>query len=45
MVPIEEHSKKPEILELIVRLFGDLTRLELFAREKISSWSSWRNEV
>ncbi len=32
--PIQEHSKKPhEVRERIVKLLGDLPRVELFARE------------
>ena len=44
--PREEHSKKPdEIREKIVELFGDLSRIELFARQKIKGWDVWGNEV
>jgi N6-adenosine-specific RNA methylase IME4 len=33
------HSKKPEIFrELIVKLFGDLPRVEVFARERALGW-------
>lgn len=33
------HSKKPEIFrELIVNLFGDLPRVEVFARERATGW-------
>ena len=43
---IEEHSKKPnETRERIVKLVGDLPRLELFARQKADGWDSWGNEV
>ena len=43
---IEKHSKKPdEVRDRIVRLFGDLPRIELFAREKIDGWDSWGLEV
>ena len=35
--PIEEHSKKPdEVRKRIVELFGDLPRIELFARNSSS---------
>jgi len=43
---IEEHSKKPnEVRKRIVKLVGDLPRIELFAREKIKGWDAWGNEV
>lgn len=43
---IEEHSKKPEeARERIIRLAGDLPRVELFAREKKSGWDAWGNEI
>lgn len=46
LLPIEEHSKKPsQIRERIVRLFGDLPRIELFARQHADGWDCWGNEV
>jgi len=40
------HSKKPPIIRNeIVKLFGDLPRIELFAREKVQGWDSWGNEI
>ena len=43
---IEEHSKKPdEARERIVRLMGDLPRVELFARQSPEGWDVWGNEV
>lgn len=40
------HSKKPnEVRNRIVELFGDLPRIELFAREKTEGWDVWGNEV
>ncbi|HDY67346.1 MAG TPA: adenine methyltransferase [Candidatus Scalindua sp.] len=43
---IREHSQKPdEIRERIVQLFGDLPRIELFARQKTPGWDVWGNEV
>ena len=40
------HSKKPNIIaDEIVRLFGDLPRIELFARDKKQGWDVWGNEV
>lgn len=44
--PIGRHSEKPAIVrDRIVELFGDLPRLEMFAREKALNWDSWGNEV
>ena len=41
-----KHSQKPnEIRKRIVELFGDLPRIELFAREKTEGWDVWGNEV
>jgi N6-adenosine-specific RNA methylase IME4 len=43
---IEAHSKKPnEVRERIVRLVGDLPRIELFAREVAPGWDAWGNEI
>lgn len=43
---VEEHSKKPtEVRERIVKLFGDLPRIELFARQHVDGWDCWGNEV
>lgn len=40
------HSQKPaEVRERIVRLMGDVPRLEMFARERAPGWISWGNEV
>lgn len=40
------HSQKPDLVrERIVDLFGDLPRLELFAREKIEGWQAVGNEI
>ena len=44
--PIEEHSKKPnEARDRIVGLFGDISRIELFARQHANGWDCWGNEV
>lgn len=44
--PLQEHSKKPDIVrKKIVELFGDLPRIELFARKKEKGWDVWGNEV
>ena len=44
--PIERHSKKPdETRDRIVQLFGDVPRIELFARERYDGWACFGNEV
>ena len=44
--PRRGHSQKPdEVRERIVELFGDLPRIELFAREQAFGWDCWGNEV
>jgi N6-adenosine-specific RNA methylase IME4 len=46
MTPIEVHSKKPqEVRDRIVRLLGDIPRIELFARNKTEGWDVWGNEI
>jgi N6-adenosine-specific RNA methylase IME4 len=43
---IERHSKKPdEVRERIVKLMGDVPRVELFARQRCDGWAAWGNEV
>jgi N6-adenosine-specific RNA methylase IME4 len=44
--PRREHSRKPdEARERIVELFGDVPRVELFARETAAGWASAGNGV
>lgn len=44
--PLREHSRKPdEIAESIVRLVGDVPRLEMFARTRRQGWEAWGNEA
>lgn len=44
--PVEAHSKKPsEVRDRIVQLFGDLPRIELFARQQTPGWDAWGNEL
>lgn len=46
MREIEEHSKKPDVVRnRIIDLFGDLPRIELFARQYTDGWDCWGNEV
>lgn len=41
-----EHSRKPdEIRDCIVKICGDIPRIELFARQKHDGWDCWGNEV
>lgn len=43
---IREHSRKPAITRnKIIKLVGDLSRIELFATEHIHGWDSWGNEI
>ena len=43
---IERHSQKPaEVREKIVRLLGDIPRIELFARQQADGWDCWGNEI
>ena len=43
---IREHSRKPdEVRERIVELFGDIPRIELFARQQADGWDCWGDEV
>ena len=44
--PRRRHSQKPdEVRQRIVELFGDVPRIELFAREQANGWDCWGNEV
>lgn len=41
-----KHSKKPEeVRNRIVQLFGDIPRIELFARHKPKGWDVWGDEI
>jgi N6-adenosine-specific RNA methylase IME4 len=43
---IQEHSAKPrEAYGRIEQLFGEVTRLEMFARGNRPGWDAWGNEV
>lgn len=40
-----EHSKKPDIVrDKILKLCGDLPRIELFARTRVHGWDVWGND-
>ena len=41
-----KHSKKPEVsYQIIERLYPDITKLELYARNERTGWDCWGNEV
>jgi len=42
----QEHSRKPDcVRNKIIELCGDLSKIELFARERVKGWDCWGNEV
>jgi len=44
--PRGEHSEKPEEVRLrLQELFGDISRLEMFARARYQGWDSWGLEA
>jgi len=47
IAPRMKHSRKPDeiVRDRIIRLVGDLPRIELFARRKVEGWDCWGNEV
>lgn len=46
LAPRGRHSEKPaEIRNKIVKLMGDIPRIELFARSKVEGWDVWGNEA
>ena len=46
MTKKSRHSSKPHVVyTLIEKLFGDLPRIELFARHKREGWDCWGNEI
>ena len=46
MTPVQRHSQKPdEVRERIVKLVGDVPRIELFARQSAPGWDCWGNEA
>jgi len=45
--PVDQkfHSRKPDIVRSrIIELFGDVSRIELFARTKVHGWDVWGND-
>lgn len=46
VTPLTVHSEKPSIvMKKIVDLYGDESRIELFARKQISGWDCWGNDL
>lgn len=46
LAPRERHSKKPDIFrDKLTALYGDVPRVELFARQASPGWHVWGNEV
>ena len=46
LAPRGRHSEKPaQVRDLIVKLYGDRPRIELFARQTAEGWDAWGNEV
>lgn len=44
--PVKSHSQKPAVVrDRIVELLGDVPRVELFARQRVTGWKSWGNEL
>ena len=44
--PVEEHSKKPDaVRDRIKELLGDVSRIELFARQQVPGWDCWGDEL
>lgn len=44
--PVGEHSTKPAIIrDKIIQLFGDIPRIELFARQRTEGWDAWGDQV
>ncbi len=44
--PVGEHSRKPHEARLrIARLYGNVPRIELFARQRFDGWAIWGNQA
>ncbi len=44
---VREHSRKPEIVRdvFLDGLYGPVSRLEMFARQRAEGWDAWGNEL
>lgn len=46
LAPKRGHSKKPdEVYSRIEEIYGEIPRIELFARQKREGWDAWGNEI
>jgi N6-adenosine-specific RNA methylase IME4 len=46
VAPVREHSRKPDEARFgLERLFGEVSRIELFARERVPGWTAWGLEA
>jgi N6-adenosine-specific RNA methylase IME4 len=46
VAPRREHSRKPdEAYELIERMYPEVPKIELFARNARTGWAAWGNEI
>lgn len=46
MTKKDKHSKKPSVCyTYLERLYGDISRIEMFARHKRQGWDTWGNQV
>lgn len=44
--PRSRHSEKPDrVRQRLLQLFGNVSRIELFARKQVEGWDTWGNEV
>jgi N6-adenosine-specific RNA methylase IME4 len=44
--PRMRHSEKPSVVrDRIVQMYGDVPRIELFARHKVEGWDAWGDQV
>lgn len=44
--PLRKHSQKPdEARDRLVQMLGDVSRIELFARERFEGWEAFGNQV
>ncbi len=42
----EQHSKKPAVVrDKIIDLLGDISRIELFARQQVEGWDCWGDDI
>lgn len=44
-VPREEHSKKPDLFQMMIQDMSPSPYLEMFARRALPGWSSWGNQA